>query len=146
MGKKFSAEGPANVPAAGSVDELWCPVATDEQRIHPFEKDDDGSAGVRVHVVNRAPVPFAQGNERLVGRSLETHGASDAQQIVEVNEALERLEERLPTAFKVFELHYFMGWELKEIAEDILQIPYSTVKRQWQKAQAYLHRELQGED
>ena len=35
---------------------------------------------------------------------------------------------------------------LEEIAEDILDMPYTTVKRRWGMAKAFLHRELAGED
>jgi hypothetical protein len=35
-----------------------------------------------------------------------------------------------------------MGYELKEIGEDILGMPYTTVKRRWSMAKAFLHREL----
>jgi RNA polymerase sigma factor (TIGR02999 family) len=77
--------------------------------------------------------------------AVEARGGADPQKVVELNDLVERLEERHPESFKVFNLHYFMGYELKEIAEDILGIPYSTVKRRWGMAKAFLHRELVGD-
>lgn len=61
-----------------------------------------------------------------------------------LNDALTRLEAQKPLDFEVFQLKYFGGWELKEIAEEILGISYGTVKRRWSKAQAFLRRELAG--
>jgi RNA polymerase sigma factor (TIGR02999 family) len=70
----------------------------------------------------------------------------DPQKLIELNDVVERLETEHPESFKVFNLHYFMGYELKEIAEEILNMPYTTVKRRWGMAKAFLHRELVGED
>jgi hypothetical protein len=36
----------------------------------------------------------------------------------------------------------YMGDELKEIAEDIFDARYTTIKRRWAMAKAFLHREL----
>jgi RNA polymerase sigma factor (TIGR02999 family) len=71
---------------------------------------------------------------------------NDAARLVELNDLIEQLERQHPETFQVFNLHYFMGYELKEIAEDILMIPYTTVKRRWANAKAILHRELVGGD
>jgi DNA-directed RNA polymerase specialized sigma24 family protein len=72
--------------------------------------------------------------------------ATDRQKLVELNELVERLEVQHPESFKIFDLHYFMGYELKEIAEDILDVPYTTIKRRraMAKAKAFLHREVSG--
>ena len=35
---------------------------------------------------------------------------------------------------------------LKEIGEDILDMPYTTVKRRWSMAKAFLHGELVGDE
>jgi DNA-directed RNA polymerase specialized sigma24 family protein len=65
---------------------------------------------------------------------------------VAVHEALAKLAERHPELIEVVELHFFNGWELKQIAEDILHVPYVTVKRRWRRAKALLHQELSGGD
>ena len=67
---------------------------------------------------------------------------SNPARLVELNDVVEHLEESHPEVFKVFNLHYFMGYELKEIAEDILVIPYTTAKRRWADAKRLLYREL----
>ena len=52
--------------------------------------------------------------------------------------SLERIDER---AHRVVEMRYFGGMEIEEIAE-FLAISPATVKRDWQKARAYLMYEL----
>jgi RNA polymerase sigma factor (TIGR02999 family) len=52
--------------------------------------------------------------------------------------SLERIDER---AHRVVEMRYFGGMEIEEIAE-FLAISPATVKRDWQKARAYLMHEL----
>lgn len=66
----------------------------------------------------------------------------DPAKLVELNDVVESLERRYPDTFQIFNLHYFMGYELKEIAEDILEIPYTTAKRRWGMAKAFLRRAL----
>jgi RNA polymerase sigma factor (TIGR02999 family) len=72
--------------------------------------------------------------------------AMDPAMIVAINDATEKLEQEYPEVFQVFNLHFFSGFELKEIAEDILQTSYTTVKRRWKMARAFLHRELMGNE
>lgn len=79
-------------------------------------------------------------------QGLAANCGQDPQKLIELNDVVERLEIEHPESFKVFNLHYFMGCELKEIAEDILEMPYDTVKRRWGMARAFLHRELFEED
>ena len=66
------------------------------------------------------------------------------QDIVELNDLLETLEAKHPDIFRVFDLHYFMGCDLREIADDILAVSYTTVKRRWSEAKRILQRELAG--
>jgi RNA polymerase sigma factor (TIGR02999 family) len=51
---------------------------------------------------------------------------------------LERLDER---AHRVVEMRYFGGLGIEEIA-DVLGVSVATVKRDWQRARAYLYAEL----
>jgi RNA polymerase sigma factor (TIGR02999 family) len=56
-------------------------------------------------------------------------------------ESLQRIDER---AHWVVEMRYFAGMEIEEIAE-FLQISPATVKRDWQKARAFLLQSLRPE-
>lgn len=66
---------------------------------------------------------------------------SQAEQIMELNDALERLTALDRRAGQVVELKYFGGMSYDEIA-DVLSISAMTVRRDWEFAKAWLHKEL----
>jgi len=71
-----------------------------------------------------------------------TLAASDANfDLIELNEALERLAEKDADLARVVELRFFAGLDVTETAE-ALSVSESTVKRSWAIAKAWLHREL----
>jgi RNA polymerase sigma factor (TIGR02999 family) len=71
----------------------------------------------------------------------------DVATLVALHEALTRLGETHPELEQVVNLHHFGGCELKQIADDILHLPYAKVKRQWERARALLYREMnRGDD
>jgi len=61
--------------------------------------------------------------------------------LLALDEALNRLAEKETHLAKVVELRFFSGLDIVETAE-VLGISESTVKRDWQMAKAWLHREL----
>jgi RNA polymerase sigma factor (TIGR02999 family) len=61
--------------------------------------------------------------------------------LLALDEALDRLAEKDAHLAKVVELRFFSGLDVVETAE-VLGISESTVKRDWQMAKAWLHREL----
>jgi RNA polymerase sigma factor (TIGR02999 family) len=58
-----------------------------------------------------------------------------------LDEALTRLADKDQNLARVVELRFFSGLDVVEIA-DVMGISESTVKRDWQMAKAWLHREL----
>jgi RNA polymerase sigma factor (TIGR02999 family) len=64
-----------------------------------------------------------------------------ADQVVDLNEALDRLAQLDRRASQVVELKYFGGMNYDEIAE-VLSISGITVRRDWEFAKAWLHKEL----
>ena len=66
-----------------------------------------------------------------------------AQQLIELNDAMERLGERHPAWSQVVELHFFKGCSLREISGEILGVARNTVR--WRMAEAFLYRELADE-
>ncbi len=62
--------------------------------------------------------------------------------ILAVDEALERLQELKPRQGQVVELKVFVGLTIKEIGE-VLGVKPTTVKKDWAIARAWLLRELQ---
>lgn len=61
--------------------------------------------------------------------------------LLALNEVLNRLAAKDKHLAKVVELRFFSGLDVVETA-DVLGISESTVKRDWQMAKAWLHREL----
>lgn len=73
----------------------------------------------------------------------EASASPDQLQILELHEALEKLEALDPDQARVVELRYFTGLNIEETAE-AMGISPATVKREWAVARAWLHRELSG--
>jgi len=69
--------------------------------------------------------------------------ATPLEQIVELNQALERLATEDPRKAKVVEMRFFGGMEFQEIAE-ALEVSLMTVKRDWRFSRAWLYTELSG--
>jgi RNA polymerase sigma factor (TIGR02999 family) len=64
-----------------------------------------------------------------------------AEQVLDLNDALERLAQLDRRASQVVELKYFGGMSYEEIAE-VLDISPITIRRDWEFAKAWLHKEL----
>jgi RNA polymerase sigma factor (TIGR02999 family) len=64
-----------------------------------------------------------------------------AYELVEIDEALERLEALDQRQAKVVEMRFFGGLSVEETAE-ALGVSEPTVKREWAMAKAWLHHEL----
>lgn len=71
--------------------------------------------------------------------ALFSEGADES--IVELHEALERLEKFDERKAKIVELRYFGGLSAEETGE-VLGVSEITVKREWLKAKAWLYNEL----
>jgi RNA polymerase sigma-70 factor (ECF subfamily) len=68
-------------------------------------------------------------------------GAGQSEQVLAVDEALERLSKLDPQQAQIVEMRYFGGLSVEEAAE-ALGISPRTVKRDWAMAKAWLHSEL----
>lgn len=101
-------------------------VLVDHARKHMSEKRGSGAAQVAIEEIGE-----------LV--SLE----ATAEEVLHVNQALERLIALDPRQARVFELRVFGGLTVDEVAE-LLAVPRATIKRDWQKAKLYVARELTG--
>lgn len=64
--------------------------------------------------------------------------------MLELNDALERLARLDARQVQVVELRYFAGFSVEEIAE-LLKVSTTTVKRDWQVARAFLRQALRNE-
>ena len=68
-------------------------------------------------------------------------GVKSADQVLDVDRAIERLTAAYPRPARVVEMRFFGGLELEEIGA-VLGITERTVKRDWAFARAWLAREL----
>ena len=68
--------------------------------------------------------------------------AERAEEMIALDDALNRLAARDPRQARVIECRFFAGMSIEETAE-ALDIAPATVKRDWTIARAWLHRELE---
>jgi RNA polymerase sigma factor (TIGR02999 family) len=74
--------------------------------------------------------------------NVELQGVSPKiENVIAIDEALERLERIDPRQSRLVELRFFVGLEVDEVAE-VMGVSPTTVKREWRSAKAWLHREL----
>ena len=73
--------------------------------------------------------------------AFELSAAETSFDLIDLDQALERLSEKDPELARIVELRFFAGLEVPETAE-AMGISESTVKRGWAMAKAWLHREL----
>lgn len=72
-------------------------------------------------------------------------GASRPEDVIELDEALERLIALEERKGRAIELHYFGGLSYEEVAE-VLDVSPATVHRDLRMAKAWLFKELKGDD
>ena len=68
-------------------------------------------------------------------------GSQPDADLLEIHDALNRLEELDPDQARIVELRFFAGLTIKETAE-FLKISHATVEREWKTAKAFLKNEL----
>jgi RNA polymerase sigma-70 factor, ECF subfamily len=121
-----------------------------KQRSFPWQSRSQFYA-VAATLMRRILVDYARSKHRLrrggphEPTSLEDNFAlavSDEQfDLIELNEALERLAQKDKELGRIVELRFFSGLDVPQTAAT-LGISESTVKRGWATAKAWLHREL----
>lgn len=65
----------------------------------------------------------------------------DAESVILLDMALDKLEQMDPRQTKIVHLHFFIGYTHKEISE-LMDMGERTVRREWAMAKAWLSREL----
>jgi len=68
----------------------------------------------------------------------------DSEQLLDVNDALDKLAQERPLEAEVVKLRFFVGMTIEEAAE-ILGISARTAKNYWAHAKAWLYQEITGE-
>ena len=81
------------------------------------------------------------GQQRVEFEQAELASASDDEQLLAVNEALDKLAAKSKVEAELVKLRYFIGMTLEEAAE-VLGISERTADNYWAHARAWLFREL----
>lgn len=76
-----------------------------------------------------------------VSSEFTDRGAGNPEQLLQLNQAIERLGQIDPRLMQVAEMRAVLGLEVREIAE-ALGVSEPTVKRDWQRVRAFLHDAL----
>ena len=108
--------------------------------------------GVSAQLMRRILVDFARQRPRVAGHtaphvSLDealTVGAGRSDDLVALDDALAILAQIDERKSRIVELRFFGGLSVKEAAE-VMQLSEITVIREWNKAKAWLYRELNKE-
>jgi RNA polymerase sigma factor (TIGR02999 family) len=106
--------------------------------------------GVAAQMMRRVLVDYARGRrrdkrgggERLPFAEVEGFTFVEADELVELDEALKRLARMHPQKSRVVELRFFGGLSIEETAR-VLEVSDSTVERDWKFARAWLAREME---
>lgn len=102
------------------------------------------SRAMRRILVDHARRRTAQKRSRQQGVSLDEGAAAvdlPGEEVLAVDEALERFARQDPRAAQLVELRYFAGFSIEEAAE-LLSISPATAKRDWALARAWLAKDL----
>ena len=99
-------------------------VLVDHARAQASEKRGGGARAITLDEVRDTP-----------------HSSGTDVRILDLHEALEKLEALDPDQARIVELRYFTGLNIDETA-DALGVSPATVKREWTIARAWLRREL----
>lgn len=105
--------------------------------------------GVSAQVMRRILVDFARRRPRVEGESVNqvsleealVVGNEQSADLVALDEALQSLAQFDERKARIVELRFFGGLSVEETAE-VLQVAPITIMREWNKAKAWLYREL----
>jgi RNA polymerase sigma factor (TIGR02999 family) len=89
----------------------------------------------------RHSVKHGGGRLRVTLNEAAVLAPEPSQDVLTLDEALTRLEERDPRKGQIVMLRYFAGLSVQETAE-VLGVSATTVKADWSWAKAWLHREI----
>jgi RNA polymerase sigma factor (TIGR02999 family) len=129
------------------VHEAWLrlvrsPDQTWQNRAHFFRTAAECMRRILIdHARRKQQVRHGGGQERVSLEGLDLGDDHDGQQLLHVNEALDRLAAQDATKAEIVKLRFFAGLENREIAE-MLGLSERTVERAWRFAKAWLLAEF----
>lgn len=114
-------------------------------RIHFFAVASRAMRQILVDYARRSSA-HKRGSGHVVTLEPDVIGNPDrADELVALDESLEQLERLDPRLVRIVELRFFGGLSVEEAA-DALNVSPRTVKRDWQKARAFLYHAIRSED
>ena len=145
---KLAREAPGQtLQATALVHEAWLRLIGDENRhfenrTHFFAAAAEAMRRILIDRARRRRAVRHGGEyERLNLEEDMLASPEDDEQLLELNDALEKLELKHPVQARVVKLRYFAGMSNEEIAE-LLGVSLSTVKNYWVFSKAWLFREI----
>ena len=135
--------------ATALVHEAWLKLGGGDQRwqsrAHFFGAAAQAMRQILIDQARRkAAIRHGGGQERVDLNESKIIGGAPDEQLLEVNEALDRLAAHDAVKAELVKLKYFVGLSLGEAAE-VLGVSEPTAKRYWTYARAWLFRELRRE-
>jgi len=147
---KLAKEPPGQtLQSTALVHEAWLRLQADknrrfEGRTHFFAA---AAQAMRRILIDRArwrrAVRHGGGYERVPLDGDMLASSDDDEQLLALNDALEKLALKHPDHAKVVELRHFAGMSNEEIAE-VIGVSISTVKNYWVFSKAWLYKEIKG--
>jgi RNA polymerase sigma factor (TIGR02999 family) len=89
----------------------------------------------------RRSAKYGGGRKRITLNEAAVLAPEPSDDVLALDEALTRLEERDPRKGQIVMLRYFAGLSVHDTAE-VLEVSAATVKADWSWAKAWLHREI----
>ncbi len=96
------------------------------------------------HARARGRIKRGGGRKRVELMDIPASPLQDADSLLALDEAIQRLAAREPAMAEVVRLRFFVGLEIEETAR-VLGVSAPTVKRRWQWARTWLYREISHE-
>jgi RNA polymerase sigma factor (TIGR02999 family) len=139
------------IQATALVHEAWLQLAGDgsrkwQNRAHFFGAASDAMRRILIDNARRkARIKHGGGLSRLDIDDLPLAGKTPDDELLQVNDALERLESEDPEKARIVVMKFFGGLTNEEVAES-LGISERTVDRQWHAAKAKLYSWISTKD
>jgi RNA polymerase sigma factor (TIGR02999 family) len=146
----MSSEAPGHtLQPTALVHEAWLRLTSDDKRkwndrTHFFAAAAEAMRRILVDNVRRKRAQrHGGGHKRTDMPEITSPVAGNEDQILAVNEALEKLAAQDKQKAELVKLRYFVGMTIEEAAE-VLGISSGTAKRHWAYARAWLAQEIKG--
>lgn len=150
-GAKMAGESPhQTLQPTALVHEAWLRLVGNqepkfENRAHFFGAAAEAMRRILIDNARRKQAIRHGGDQQRVNlEEVELATPGDDDELLAVNEALDKLEAHDPVEAKLVKLRYFVGLTLKEAAE-VLGVSVRTADNYWAHARAWLYREIKGQ-